>query len=64
MEHLTISANGAKFHVVRAGHGQPLLLLHGWPEIWLTWEPVISPAFGPIRACYARFARLWRQRQA
>ncbi|MDH6262854.1 alpha/beta hydrolase [Bradyrhizobium sp. BR13661] len=42
MEHLTISANGAKFHVVRAGHGQPLLLLHGWPEIWLTWEPVIS----------------------
>lgn len=42
MEHLTISANGAKFHVVRAGHGKPLLLLHGWPEFWLTWEPVIS----------------------
>jgi len=42
MEHLTISANGAKFHVVRAGRGKPLLLLHGWPEFWLTWEPVIS----------------------
>ncbi|MDA9436125.1 alpha/beta fold hydrolase [Bradyrhizobium sp. CCBAU 51627] len=42
MEHLTISANGAKFHVVRAGSGKPLLLLHGWPEIWLTWEPVMS----------------------
>ncbi|XUJ36859.1 alpha/beta fold hydrolase [Bradyrhizobium japonicum] len=22
--------------------GKPLLLLHGWPEFWLTWEPVIS----------------------
>lgn len=42
MEHLTISANGAKFHVVRAGSGKPLLLLHGWPEFWLTWEPVMS----------------------
>ncbi|QOZ48487.1 alpha/beta hydrolase [Bradyrhizobium sp. CCBAU 53340] len=42
MEHLTISANGAKIHVVRAGSGKPLLLLHGWPELWLTWEPVIS----------------------
>lgn len=42
MEHLTISANGARFHVVRAGAGKPLLLLHGWPEFWLTWEPVIS----------------------
>jgi pimeloyl-ACP methyl ester carboxylesterase len=42
MEHLTIPANGAKFHLVRAGRGKPLLLLHGWPEFWLTWEPVIS----------------------
>ncbi|WP_422857439.1 alpha/beta fold hydrolase [Bradyrhizobium japonicum] len=42
MEHLTIKANGADFHLVRAGRGKPLLLLHGWPEFWLTWEPVIS----------------------
>ncbi|WP_036008703.1 alpha/beta fold hydrolase, partial [Bradyrhizobium yuanmingense] len=42
MEHLTVTANGAKFHVARAGSGKPLLLLHGWPEFWLTWEPVIS----------------------
>src|ERR1700754_3657036 len=42
MEHLTISANGADFHVVRAGTGKPLLLLHGWPEFWLTWEPVMA----------------------
>ena len=41
MEHHTIEANGASFHVVRAGRGRPLLLLHGWPEFWLTWEPVM-----------------------
>ncbi|WP_422272702.1 alpha/beta fold hydrolase [Bradyrhizobium sp.] len=40
MEHLTVHANGAAFHVARTGTGKPLLLLHGWPEFWLTWEPV------------------------
>ena len=42
MEHLTVQANGAAFHVARAGAGKPLLLLHGWPEFWLTWEPVMT----------------------
>jgi len=42
MEHVTIRANGAAFHVARTGRGRPLLLLHGWPEFWLTWEPVMT----------------------
>ena len=42
MEHLTVQANGAALHVARIGAGQPLLLLHGWPEFWLTWEPVMT----------------------
>ena len=42
MRHATIEANGASFHVVEAGRGAPLLLLHGWPEFWLTWEPVMA----------------------
>lgn len=42
MEHLTVKANGAAFHVARTGAGRPLLLLHGWPEFWLTWEPVMA----------------------
>jgi pimeloyl-ACP methyl ester carboxylesterase len=41
MEHLRIHLNGAAFHVARAGQGRPLLLLHGWPEYWLTWESVM-----------------------
>jgi len=46
MEHLTVRANGAAFHVARAGAGRPLLLLHGWPEFWLTWEPVMTRLAG------------------
>jgi pimeloyl-ACP methyl ester carboxylesterase len=42
IEHLTVEANGAAFHVARTGQGKPLLLLHGWPEFWLTWEPVMT----------------------
>ena len=42
MEHLTVKANGAAFHVARTGAGPPLLLLHGWPEFWLSWEPVMT----------------------
>jgi pimeloyl-ACP methyl ester carboxylesterase len=42
IEHLTVEANGARFHVARAGQGKPLLLLHGWPEFWMTWKPVMS----------------------
>ena len=46
IEHLHIRANGAAFHVARAGTGKPLLLLHGWPEFWLTWEPVMTRLTG------------------
>ena len=41
MEQLTVRANGAAFHVARTGAGPPLLLLHGWPEFWLTFEPLM-----------------------
>ena len=42
MNHLTVDVNGAALHVARTGQGAPLLLLHGWPEFWLTWEPVMT----------------------
>ena len=41
-EHRTLAANGGHFHVAMAGQGPPLLLLHGWPEFWRTWEAVIA----------------------
>ena len=42
MQHDTVQAAGASFHVATEGSGPPLLLLHGWPEFWLTWEPVMT----------------------
>jgi pimeloyl-ACP methyl ester carboxylesterase len=41
MKHTQVDIGGAKLHVARTGVGPPLLLLHGWPEFWLTWEPVM-----------------------
>ncbi len=42
MRHERVQAAGASFHVASAGSGPPLLLLHGWPEFWQTWEPVMQ----------------------
>ncbi len=42
MKHAMVQANGASFHTVETGHGAPLLFLHGSPEFWLTWEPVMA----------------------
>lgn len=41
IRHRTVSARGAAFHVAEAGQGSPILLLHGWPEFWRTWEQVM-----------------------
>ncbi len=42
IEHATTMIGDSALHVARAGDGRPLLLLHGWPEFWLTWEPVMT----------------------
>ncbi len=39
--HAMREANGIRFHVVEAGDGPPLLLLHGFPEFWWSWRKVI-----------------------
>ncbi|MCO6419478.1 alpha/beta hydrolase [Siccirubricoccus sp. KC 17139] len=46
IRHETVTARGLRFHVARAGAGRPLLLLHGWPEFWLSWEPVMQRLAG------------------
>jgi pimeloyl-ACP methyl ester carboxylesterase len=36
--HRFVAANGARFHVVDAGAGPLVLLLHGFPEFWWAWR--------------------------
>lgn len=49
IRHQDIEANGIRLHVAECGAGRPLLLLHGWPEFWLTWEPLMRRLSGRFR---------------
>jgi pimeloyl-ACP methyl ester carboxylesterase len=35
------TVNGVNLHFVIAGSGDPVLLIHGWPETWYAWRKVI-----------------------
>jgi pimeloyl-ACP methyl ester carboxylesterase len=37
----TAEIDGAKLHYMTAGHGTPLILLHGYAETSLMWKPII-----------------------
>jgi hypothetical protein len=39
--HHTASVNGIRMHYVIGGHGNPVVLLHGWPETWYEWRHVM-----------------------
>ena len=41
VRHRFQAAGGLSFHVAEAGEGEPLLLLHGWPQHWYCWRLVI-----------------------
>ncbi len=36
--HKHIQTNGIRMHVVEAGSGFPVLLCHGFPELWYSWR--------------------------
>jgi pimeloyl-ACP methyl ester carboxylesterase len=37
----TAEIDGVKLHYLTAGHGTPLILLHGYAETSLMWRPII-----------------------
>jgi pimeloyl-ACP methyl ester carboxylesterase len=43
VEHRDVIVGGVRLHVAQAGEGDPLLLLHGWPQHWWHWRHVIGP---------------------
>jgi pimeloyl-ACP methyl ester carboxylesterase len=40
--HRFVSANGSRFHIVEAGSGPLVLLLHGFPEFWGAWRHQVT----------------------
>ncbi|MFI7454279.1 alpha/beta fold hydrolase [Nonomuraea sp. NPDC049714] len=37
----SVVANGIRQHYVAGGTGEPLVLLHGWPQTWWMWRKVM-----------------------
>ncbi|WP_168212076.1 alpha/beta fold hydrolase [Actinomadura rubteroloni] len=41
VEHAFVDVGGLRTHVALAGAGDPLVLLHGWPQHWWQWRHVL-----------------------
>jgi pimeloyl-ACP methyl ester carboxylesterase len=41
VRHAYHQAGEVKLHVAEAGQGEPLLMLHGWPQHWYAWRHLI-----------------------
>ena len=39
--HHMATVNGIQMHYVMGGHGDPVVLIHGWPETWYAWRHVM-----------------------
>ncbi len=51
--HREVVARGLRFHVAEAGGGDPIVLVHGWPQHWWIWRHVV-----PLLAPHARLVML------
>jgi pimeloyl-ACP methyl ester carboxylesterase len=49
VEHRFVEVRGLRMHVAEAGAGEPLLLVHGWPQHWYQWRGVIGRLKGERR---------------
>jgi pimeloyl-ACP methyl ester carboxylesterase len=49
VEHRFVEAGGLRMHLAEAGAGEPLLLVHGWPQHWYQWRGVIQRLAGERR---------------
>ncbi|HVN29239.1 MAG TPA: alpha/beta hydrolase [Candidatus Binataceae bacterium] len=38
LKHRIVDANGIRIHLVEAGHGPLVLMVHGFPESWYSWR--------------------------
>ncbi|MET1072895.1 MAG: alpha/beta fold hydrolase, partial [Umezawaea sp.] len=51
-EHGFADVEGVRMHYVTGGSGEPLVLLHGWPQSWFAWRGVM-PALAEKYTVYA-----------
>jgi pimeloyl-ACP methyl ester carboxylesterase len=41
VKHHFVEVQGIQLHIAEAGEGEPLLLLHGWPQHWYMWRHLL-----------------------
>jgi pimeloyl-ACP methyl ester carboxylesterase len=41
VQHSFVDARGLRMHVAEAGEGEPIVLVHGWPQHWYVWRHLI-----------------------
>lgn len=41
MEELFVETNGIKLHTMTIGSGEPIMMLHGFPDFWYGWKNII-----------------------
>ena len=46
VEHRFVDVGGLHVHVAEAGAGEPVLMLHGWPQHWYMWRRIV-PLLAP-----------------
>jgi len=49
VEHRHVQAGDLSVHVAEAGTGDPVLLLHGWPQHWYMWRALMPALAGDYR---------------
>ena len=42
VEHRFLDVRGLRMHVAVAGGGEPVVMLHGWPQHWYEWRHLIA----------------------
>ncbi|MDX8029209.1 alpha/beta hydrolase [Lentzea sp. BCCO 10_0856] len=50
--HEHTDVDGVRMHYVTGGSGSPVVLLHGWPQTWYGWWPIM-PALAERHTVYA-----------
>lgn len=50
IHHETVEVNGIRLHAARSGEGPLMLFLHGFPEYWAMWQPILEH-FGALGYC-------------
>jgi len=42
ISHRFVEARRVRHHIAETGDGFPIVCLHGWPEFWACWEPLME----------------------